>query len=125
MCDWSLLTQYVYLGEGKQEPYAELDAMLFRIREYGTLRLQIAFARSTQLWNTRNDAERNKVLEYFRVVEGFDAGSLWLALEILKHANNAEVMSMVLKRKALLDIVLVYEELVNISLRISSKAAFH
>lgn len=49
MCDWSLLMQYVYVGEGNQEPYAELDAMLSRIREYGTLRLQIAFARSPQL----------------------------------------------------------------------------
>lgn len=64
-----------------------------------------------QLWNTQNNAESYQIPEYLRVVDGLDAEPfqrLWPAIETVKYANSAEVISIVLKRKALVHITVVY-----------------
>ncbi len=105
ICDEATLTRYVYIGDGAQEPYGELIAMLSRIYEYGTVKVQPTFVRSVRSCVVRGEIMQVAIPEHLQAVDGFEATLLQrfrTALETLTHANGAEVMTVILKRKALL-----------------------
>jgi len=90
--------------------------MLSRIYENGTVEVQPTFARSVRSWVARGEIMSVAIPEHLQAVDGFEATlfqRFGIALETLKHANGAGVMTFILKRKALLNVLLVYEELVD------------
>ena len=115
--------KYAYLGETHnpgQEPYADLDGVISRIHEMGSVQTTTVFAKSVRAWVASQNkpiATETDVPEHLEKTEigGIDARlfrRLWNAVKIVRTAKGLEDVSVIIRRKALIELVSAYEEVI-------------
>lgn len=120
--EWNGMGKFAYIGDkSEQDPFAELDAIMARVFNVGSDDVRAAFARNVRAWVTSRTKpvlvceglpehlEKNEI-------EGVDASlfrRLWNANQVVRAAKGVEDIAVIMRRKALLELATVYEEVIG------------
>ena len=119
-CDWRKLERYAIIGsDPQQRPFEYLDSMFERISTFGTLKVQAAFARNVRAWVMSPHGTLMHCPEtpaHLQSVEGLDRHLLqnfWKRTELARHYRGLEGLATLLRRKALVDLIFAYEQVID------------
>ena len=118
VCNWDKLDELAYIDpSSKQKPFEELDIILKQVSSWGSPNIQAAFRRSVYAWISSKERGLNiSPPEHLHTVQGFDPRpfqQFWTALHIVKGAKGAEVMAVLFRRKALVNLSIAYHNVMN------------
>ncbi len=119
LSSWEGLENHAFVGnQSYQEPYGVLNDILERIYGFGTLKVQKAFVQSVHSWIESGQKKRVHLQHPDRLgnVDGYDDAipfqRIWRAERIPHVIWGSGVMAALLNRKALIDKMKAYDEIV-------------
>ncbi len=119
LSSWEGLENHAFVGnQSNQESYGVLNDVLERIQEFGTLEVQKAFVQSVHSWMESGQKKRVHLQhpDHLDNVDGYDAKPfqrIWRASHIPDVTKGIGVMAALLNRKALIDTVKAYQDIVS------------
>ena len=116
---WEGLEKYAFISNlSNQEPYGAVDDILERVQDFGTHEVQKAFVQSVHSWLESGQTNRFQMQhpDHLDKVDGYDAKPfqrIWRAMRIADVTEGIGVMATLLNRKALVDTMEAYQDIVK------------
>ena len=118
--DWKKLDKLAYIGKRPdQAPFQVLDFLMARLCDFGSQEVLTSFKHSVEVWIEKQSEYNNQIQvpAHLVTVDGFDATPFqrfWKANQSARNARGAEGIAIILRRKAIVDQLAAYEDVVQL-----------